>query len=504
MECKITRQSVTFCEKSYCQTVEQPIDAEFTMPDYCPSINKILKCRLRPMVSGKSMNGNTCIVEGVTAIVVYYVGEGGRICSYEHSVPFSKSTEVDAADSVVTVDAQSDYVNCKASGERRLDVHATVKLKFCVKSMRTADIVTDIDQPSVQQNRIGMPATSCLSMGEKYVIIVDEFDLPEDMPPIASLLRHDERVVVDESKLVSNKAVIKGNVLCDIVYSDGEGGIRGYCYTLPLTQIVDLETVNDECELTTDVAICSVDLKLRSDINGDVRSVSVGGKLCLSVGAYCNADVLALSDAYSTTNELEVMTDNVAFSKVVMKINENFACKKVLDFAEGLIDRVVDCWCDTRIISCTADNGKITIKGMVCVNILACDSSGEHNYYERNIDFDYANSLPQGIVTAACEPHVTVLSLECNRCSGGVEVKVQMNIRADVINTVRENLIVSADLTDRTLQKSSAPLVIYFAESGESVWDIAKRYATSVDRLAELNSLSDDVVKKRMLLIPSV
>lgn len=505
MECKITRQPVSFCEKSYCQTVEQPIDAEFTMPDYCPPINKILKCRLRPMISGKSVSGNSCTVDGLTAITVYYASEGGRLCSYEHAVPFSKSVDIDAADSSITVQALPDYVNCRASGERRLDVHATVKLKFCIKSLRTADIVTDIDEPSVQQNRVAMPATTCLSTGEKYVIIGDEFDLPESMPPIASLLRHDERVVVDESKLVSNKAVIKGNILCEFVYCDDEGGIKNYCYTLPLTQIVDLDTVSDDCELSVDVAICSVDIKLRSDINGDVRSISLGGKLCMSVGAFCNADLPALTDAYSTTNELAVATDSVVFSKVAMKINESFSCKKVLDFAEGQIDTIADCWCDTRIISCSAEGDKIALKGMVCVNILARDAGGEPSHFERNIDFEYANALPQDIMAATCEPHVTVLGLECNKCSEGAEVKVQMNVRADVISTVRENLIVSAELTDNKLQKSTAPLIIYFAEGGESVWDIAKRYKTSVQKLADLNSLGEaDAVDKRMLLIPGV
>lgn len=507
MECKITTQSVNICEGVHCQTVEQPIDAEFTMPDYCAPIGRILKCKLRPMIGTKSVNGSGVTIEGVTNISVYYTGaDNERLNCYEYSVPFSKNIDAGVSgDGTVTVEAMPDYANCRASGERRFDVHATIKLKICTRDIRAAEIVTDIDEPSVQQLRTAMKSTSCVSTGEKYLIIGDEIELPDDKPPIGSLLRHDERIVIDECKMVSNKAVVKGNMLIDIVYLDDSGEIRVYNYSLPISQIVDLDSTNEDCDVSVNVVICSIDLKPRTDMNGEVRSLSVGGKICVCVSAFCNNDVPGLLDAYSTTNLLEFDKSDVSFDKLVMSINESFVCKKALDFAPGLVDRVLDCWCETRVMSASVDGDSVKINGGVNVCMMVIDESGAINYYERNVDFDYQSRLPKPVASGRVEPTVTAVTSDCKKDGSGVELKANLNIRADVIDTTHAQLITSAVLTDNKHTETFAPLVIYYAEDGEKVWDIAKRYNTSVDELSKLNGIdSDHETAKMMLLIPSV
>ena len=47
-------------------------------------------------------------------------------------------------------------------------------------------------------------------------------------------------------------------------------------------------------------------------------------------------------------------------------------------------------------------------------------------------------------------------------------------------------------------------LKLYFADDGEDIWDIAKKYKTSVSAVMEENDLGGDSVSGRMLLIPIV
>ena len=47
-----------------------------------------------------------------------------------------------------------------------------------------------------------------------------------------------------------------------------------------------------------------------------------------------------------------------------------------------------------------------------------------------------------------------------------------------------------------------APLVVYYGEKGERLWDIARKYATSVSAIKAVNELNRDVLEdKRLLLI---
>ena len=58
---------------------------------------------------------------------------------------------------------------------------------------------------------------------------------------------------------------------------------------------------------------------------------------------------------------------------------------------------------------------------------------------------------------------------------------------------------------DSDAKHKPASLVIYFSDPGESIWDIARKYNTTVEKIAVENSLTDDVMReRRMLLIPCV
>ena len=62
--------------------------------------------------------------------------------------------------------------------------------------------------------------------------------------------------------------------------------------------------------------------------------------------------------------------------------------------------------------------------------------------------------------------------------------------------------MIQANLKERDL---SYALKIYYADEGEGVWDIAKRYNTSVEAIMEENELEGEVLEQRgMLLIPIV
>ncbi|MEG0978834.1 MAG: LysM peptidoglycan-binding domain-containing protein, partial [Oscillospiraceae bacterium] len=54
-------------------------------------------------------------------------------------------------------------------------------------------------------------------------------------------------------------------------------------------------------------------------------------------------------------------------------------------------------------------------------------------------------------------------------------------------------------------KKQKAALTIYFSQGGENVWDIARRYNTTVEAIMRENSLADEQVsEKAMLLIPGI
>lgn len=74
---EVLRQAVCVNELIYEGSVEQSVDSDLTLPDYCPDILRILKCTVTPRVTGSQVSGERITVDGTVLVRLIYVGEDG-------------------------------------------------------------------------------------------------------------------------------------------------------------------------------------------------------------------------------------------------------------------------------------------------------------------------------------------------------------------------------------------------------------------------------------------
>ena len=143
MDFKVMNKAVSTMETLFDDFDERPVDCDFVLPDYCPAIAAVLKCTLTPVIQSKQLSGDRMLVDGQAIIRVMYLDEGRKcVRCCEFSQPFTSTFTVKSmgVNACVRVTAKTDYVNCRATSPRRLDVHGafTVKLKI------TAEGGTDV------------------------------------------------------------------------------------------------------------------------------------------------------------------------------------------------------------------------------------------------------------------------------------------------------------------------------------------------------------------------
>ena len=86
-------------------------------------------------------------------------------------------------------------------------------------------------------------------------------------------------------------------------------------------------------------------------------------------------------------------------------------------------------------------------------------------------------------------------------------MRCELKIDISVFSTMGDHLISELEIDEEAPKKTDnrASLTIYYADRGERIWDIAKKYNTSVIAVLEENGLENDEVEDRgMLLIPMV
>lgn len=508
MEEKKLKTPVFAMETVFNDSAEIPIDIDFTLPDYCPDVTKILKCRAVSRIVSKSAGGRSVTVDGCVTITVMYADADARLCSYEYQYPFSKifETGTDTDGTVLRVRTRTEYINCRAVTGRKIDIHGAAGVFVTLCKRKCTEVISDIDDKNIELLRGSAPATSPMGMSEKYIIIEEDIEIGQGQPAIQSVLRYDATAAVKECKLLNNKVMVKGELVLKILYCPENGIPQMITDTEPFSQLVEVDGVTDSCECDASASVANIELKPRISAAGEARSFTLNAKLLLCCECYCNNDIDLVLDAFSRQYNADIVRNDICFNKIVRNINESFSCKKSVTVPDENITSVSDMWCEVKTEGVKCEGNELVISGTVTASFIVNGSDGEPSYFEKPIEFEYRtqNDVPPDCLK--CEPHFSVMSSGYTMTgAGNVEIRVELSVNAAVYRCSNVSLItdVTIDENSPVTKSDRGAMTIYFASDGENVWDIARHYLASVADIKQINDIEENILESgKMVLIP--
>ena len=177
-------------------TIEQPIETELLIPEYCPDIIKILKCDVKNRVLAKRLKDQVLELELCAEITIFYCGEDNVISSVLTKYNYSKTIENKSfINNSFNVSVTNNNFNCRQTAARRVDVKGSVNINISINSFEAKEILFNIDREDVEQLKCNYETTSTIFTGEKQIIVEDELLLSSDKPDINYILRQNAKLV---------------------------------------------------------------------------------------------------------------------------------------------------------------------------------------------------------------------------------------------------------------------------------------------------------------------
>lgn len=511
MEYNITKEPIFLRETIFDDCQEQAIDLDFNLPDYCPDIQKILKCQVFPKVTSRNISSDRLDVDGTTTIRLLYIDavkSSVRCC--EQSVPFSSSFNLNLSpqSAVVFTTSKIEYINCRAISPRRLDVHGAFSLCAKVVAKEAYEFGIGAEESDIEEKKKTVTISNVTDMQQEIFSIEEVVELNPGKPPVESIVRTDVSVCVSDYKVVSEKLIIKGDASIKILYiSDlNLGSLETMEYSIPISQIVDVDGLDDNCVCDVHLEILNSNIKSQTDGSGEETLLGVEMKLAATVISYKEKDVDILTDAYSKTYDTQFDYNQISVSRFIKNLNETFIDNNTLEFENYNVARVVDLWNDVHSITAKVENDELVFSGKYNVCILACDREDNPFYIERMIDFSHSVPWNEKFDSIECSPNFCVVSMSYRIVGDGdLEIRVEIKVDAPVYSkrTIKFISGIFIDQEKTRKKDSEAALTIYYADQGEDLWNIAREYCTSVDAIKNENEIDGDVLENRkMLLIP--
>lgn len=509
MELNLQRQSITVSEVVFDSDVEQPIECDALLPDYCPDIVKILKCSVTTNILSTATNGDRLTIDGVATAHVYYSSGGCSIRHTEYKIPFAKGVDLREAPEapVITVVPRVDYVNCRAVNQRRIDIRGALTLSVKITASRQEQVISDAQGAGLQLRRDLVSATEVLRQTETPFTILEDLECGYGKPSVGSIIRTETKVNLLDYKIVSGKIVLKGELLVHISYQPmEEEALEVMKYNLPISQIVDCDGVTEDCRCDVHVQTGACEILPKADEAGEYRGFSLEIQLRAFVTAHLNKEIPVASDCYSTDYDCKNQVRPVSFMQLVDILRDSVLHKCSMDLPEE-VEEVLDAWCEVADMSWTVEDSTLTVNAGVMVSLFAKMTDGECMYFEQATAVVHKAALPCSGENLRFDLSCCVLSTDYNLTGREkIDIRCEVVVEGCVYKTVRYNSIGDIQVDEASpKQKDKSKLFLYYAEEGESVWNIAKHYNTSANRIWEENSLEQDLLSdKQMLLIPII
>lgn len=498
MEIKTNMETVTAGQIVYDAQQEIPFETEILLADYLPQVHKVIKCFAQAIVLQKQISASKITLEGYLRCEVFYQAEeNAALCQTEQKVPFTRHLELkeDAAP-VVSVETagKPSYINARAVSQNRITVRGGYLLSVRAYGVKSYDFIASCGE-TLQEKQVSLTAASLCAQQEKVLTL--QVPLPFEQPPKTILSVNAVCPHID-TQIVDGKAVAAGRVQIEVAYAPENGLPQLLQCDADFNEVVqfdNLQAGSDVCNAFFQMFGSTVQQAEAED--GAQYQLSLSGGL--SVDVYRTVTQKAVLDAYSAEKEISVQPQQITLQQICETAAQTCVCRVEDETVQpaGTIVFVKASAAAPELVQ--YDNSKV-LKGSVSVYVFVRSENDELDCFEKNAE--YAVACNSSAVRLA-EAHTAVLNVKAE--------KQQNQLRADVSLAVSGILFTEQTYTcllsieekgEWAAPDADIAMLIYYAQDGETVFDIAKRYHVPMQLVREANMLTQETLAAGPVTIP--
>lgn len=502
MEQLLKKRSVQLTGCALDKQEECPISGEYTLPDYCPDIAVVLKCFAYPHIQNRQWSGDQLLVDGSAIVRVLYLDEERRcVRSLEFVQPFACTIhgEQRVDNAAVNVDLCTKYLNCRALSPRRIEVRGAIVVSAYADCVTHTDLGIETDDAALHTRVQTYKTTTPCGMCDKIVTVSDSLEFPASLPSAEILLGGECRAVIRECKLLAGKAIVKGQVFLHQLYvASDDDSTHCLDYTLPFSQILDVEGAAEGLPYKAFVRILSDTERCNVGPDGENTTLDVSVKLLVQVQVYAREDVSILQDAYHSRYPITKQTETVTLSDLLGTRWEETVLPMQIAVQTGRWQAIVDVCVQPLEHTTEHEDGRLEVKGRLMVCVVACDADGEIVYDEFIEEYvlEYPSQGNDSVV------HITPATVKYRMVENCLEL--QSTLCVAVTEMCRHPVTAISGLRlqqDMPYPQQKVTALLYYADAGQTAWDIGCQCHASPECICEENNLTEGCVTEPMVLV---
>lgn len=487
------------------------IDEDVNVPEAKKDITQIVCNTYQVHITNMKMSADSEIIEGEMEYDILYISnEQDAVLEHiEGSIGFEGKIELPpemAGSKECRGKLNVEDFAVKIINSRKINIKALVEVMCVVDDISDDEIVCDVnDDGQVILRKENILFSQIKASMEDVLRIKEDVELPRNKPNVGNLLWSDMRLKSRETRIVDEGVYIKGDIGIFIMYrpDDEEAVTQWYETAIPFEGKIAVSGINEEMYAMIPLNLTESKVSVKADYDGEDRVLAVEGVITLDVKAYGEEEIPVVMDMYSTRNHIAINEDEKNYQQMIMKNNVKArGYEKIkLDKEEEKPLQVCYSYGTAHFLESTLLEEGIKVDGFVEATVIYVSDSDTVpvNSVKAQIPFSQTVS---GCSTEGDLQYTIELGVEQVNASmisqDEIEVRVFVGIDVLILKNIKGMFIKEVEVTSLTDKElSEFPGIIgYIAPNEATLWDIAKKYKTTVGKIKNINKLAADVVKK--------
>lgn len=431
--------------------------------------------------------------------------ETGTFDTLEGRIPFVEYINADGT-------TQGDYIEIHASlndltvfvlHSRKLSVKALIGLDYQVRENKSFEAVSDITGTEQIHVLAGSVSMMGLLLQEKdRTEVTERVEIPANKPDIYQLIWKSLSVTGVQIRAADGAFLINGTLNVFLLYTteENEMPVQYFTMQIPFEQRVEEPLANADMISGSVLSLDQYHMTVAPDEEGRDRLLEITVQFLLEKKLYGNEEMQLVRDAYSTEMELTPEWKEFSIQHLLLR---NCAKTRIRETVHMPKQQEVLQVCNAEG-SVSIEETERTAKGIRVEGVLSTQvtylNKADHGAISAatfDIPFSYEIEVPgmREEVTYSIVPFLDEISAQQK---GDTRMDIRAELSFEVLAFVNEKakavLTVKTAPADAAGKQAMPGLIGYLVCKDDTLWSIAKKCYTTVDRIKEVNALESDEI----------
>lgn len=468
------------------------IEGDVIIPDVKPDILNAINTNGTVCIYKKEiMDGKIRLDGSINLYIMYLPDNEEGVRSINTNLDFTQIMDIEEARENMIFEDEIELreIECKVLNGRKVNIKANLNILAKIYSNENMEIITQIeDNPDMQILNNKIEINSLIGRGTTKIYAKENINI-DNIDEVAEIMKTNFSIINKDIKISYNKVLAKADLDVRIMYLTEDNRINVVSDKIPIMGFVDIPNVSEE-------NICDITYSIKNIIvnpnHNETHGIYVEAQIELVCASYEKKEINIIQDLYSPSKEIGFNKKQIKAMTGKTNIKTELKIAQEIQIPEIIGHRLYDVEIKPTITNTNIMNDRIIYDGNIELKfIYESENSAMTDIKRIELPLNYSTEINGINKQSNIQTEISISSQDfIIGQNGNITCNINLDFEIDVSSTTTINIIDNLNEEENKDDKNYS-MTIYFVKQGDTLWNIAKKFKSTIDDIVEVNGIED-------------